>query len=420
MRFKFKTDTLSRIAAVVSVIAVLCSSLFIESIAVSGAGKTKVWDGSSDTKFEGEGTKENPYKISSAEQLYGFSSNTSFTKENSENLYFVLTKDIFLNNIKDKNWLNNNPKEWASHGDTTWMYQGFAGHFDGQGHTVYGMYYRTYKEKYAYGLIPRANGNAVISNVNVRYAYAAPNNNVDVYMGGILGCVDLAPGNKASVITVSKCVVDNTVNFSDLANCHVGGIIGCGHYAKITVEYCGSAAKFNDYGNPAGSGWGGGIVASNVLATSYLRIVNSYSVVAFITGNLAPYLKDASAISDGTLYSAHSWWISQGVNLTAVSGESAMQSDAAKVNMPNLGWNVWEINKSGYPIIKGSTAGKNVSDAPVGDYYDGKKGEVWSGKTAAEYKSGSGEKGDPYIIETAEQLLHVRDYPDAPKGSTTK
>ena len=48
MRFKFKTDTLSRIAAVVSVIAVLCSSLFIESIAVSGAGKTKVWDGSSD------------------------------------------------------------------------------------------------------------------------------------------------------------------------------------------------------------------------------------------------------------------------------------------------------------------------------------------------------------------------------------
>ena len=128
------------------------------------------------------------------------------------------------------------------------MYQGFAGHFDGQGHTVYGMYYRTYKEKYAYGLIPRANGNAVISNVNVRYAYAAPNNNVDVYMGGILGCVDLAPGNKASVITVSKCVVDNTVNFSDLANCHVGGIIGCGHYAKITVEYCGSAAKFNDYG----------------------------------------------------------------------------------------------------------------------------------------------------------------------------
>lgn len=374
----------------------------------NGSGSDlEIWDGSSDTKFEGDGTKENPYKISSAEQLYGFSSNTSFTKENSENLYFVLTKDIFLNNIKDKNWLNNNPKEWASHGDTTWMYQGFAGHFDGQGHTVYGMYYRTYKEKYAYGLIPRANGNAVISNVNVRYAYAAPNNNVDVYMGGILGCVDLAPGNKASVITVSKCVVDNTVNFSDLANCHVGGIIGCGHYAKITVEYCGSAAKFNDYGNPAGSGWGGGIVASNVLATSYLRIVNSYSVVAFITGNLAPYLKDASAISDGTLYSAHSWWISQGVNLTAVSGESAMQSDAAKVNMPNLGWDVWEINKSGYPIIKGSTAGKNVSDAPVGDYYDGKKGEVWSGKTAAGYKSGSGEKDDPYIIETAEQLYKM-------------
>ena len=72
MRFKFKTDTLSRIAAVVSVIAVLCSSLFIESIAVSGAGKTKVWDGSSDTEFEGAGTKDNPYKITSAAELYGF------------------------------------------------------------------------------------------------------------------------------------------------------------------------------------------------------------------------------------------------------------------------------------------------------------------------------------------------------------
>ena len=145
MRFKFKTDTLSRIAAVVSVIAVLCSSLFIESIAVSGAGKTKVWAGSSDTEFEGAGTKDNPYKITSAAELYGFATARVNVKD-SEQKYYVLTNDIYLNDVSSSDWMNNSPREWAKLGADAAndAALGFSGFFDGQGHTVYGMYYDNY------------------------------------------------------------------------------------------------------------------------------------------------------------------------------------------------------------------------------------------------------------------------------------
>ena len=283
MRFKFKTDTLSRIAAVVSVIAVLCSSLFIESIAVSGAGKTKVWDGSSDTEFEGAGTKDNPYKITSAAELYGFATARVNVKD-SEQKYYVLTNDIYLNDVSSSDWMNNSPREWAKMGadaanDAS---LGFSGFFDGQGHTVYGMYYDNYTAGGTYGLIPMVTGNAEITNVNLRHSFAAANNSVEFHMGGIVGFVqknngDYSPGYQANV-KISKCVVDNTVDFSRISGSLLGGIIGPVRESKVTVSYCGSAAKFSDYGNPSAGKGGGIICAPGHWGAEYVRIINSYSL----------------------------------------------------------------------------------------------------------------------------------------------
>ena len=63
------------------------------------------------------------------------------------------------------------------------------------------------------GLIPFASGNAVISNVNLRHSYvkaSSYNGNI----GGIVGFVNINSDGSASSVKISKCVVDNTVDFS--------------------------------------------------------------------------------------------------------------------------------------------------------------------------------------------------------------
>ena len=56
---------LTSLLIVVSAIGILCN------ISVS-ADDVKVWDGSLDADFEGTGSKTDPYRITSAAELYGF------------------------------------------------------------------------------------------------------------------------------------------------------------------------------------------------------------------------------------------------------------------------------------------------------------------------------------------------------------
>lgn len=392
MKSDFGKFTGRRVFSIFLSMALLISMFVIYPVSAANTAAA-IWDGSADTEYEGTGTKEDPYRITTAEELYGFSSNTDFTLENSKDKYYVLTKDIYLNDVTAGNWLSNNPREWASNYKYQWAAHGFAGHFDGQGHTVYGVYYKNYTVNYSYGLIPKAVGNAEITNVNLRYAYAESNGSTNIHFGGIVGFIDRNNDNYASGyqanVKITKCVVDETVDLSNLTGL-IGGIVGPVRESKVTVQYCGSAAKFNSYGNPAGNG-GGIICAPGNWAAESVKILNSYSVVAFTCGWLNA-IKPAD-ISDGTLYSTQSWWAtSGGVNLTPVDGSAAMFGDAAKVNMPNLGWDVWQANKGAYPTIQGSTA------------FIKPEYEVWDGTAAAAYDGGTGEAGDPYLIATPEQL----------------
>lgn len=110
------------------------------------------WDGTADKNFPGEGTKASPYLISTPEQLAGLAERTNADKEDFAGKYIKLTADIYLtdfNNPDQEQW-----KEWEPIGHHYWINakeeEGresardtcfFRGHFDGDGHTVYNMYY---------------------------------------------------------------------------------------------------------------------------------------------------------------------------------------------------------------------------------------------------------------------------------------
>ena len=105
------------------------------------------WDGTADKNLPGEGTEASPYLISTPEQLAGLAERTNVDKEDFAGKYIKLTADIYLTNFNDPD--KDNWKEWEPIGHHYWKNGSeaardtcfFRGHFDGDGHTIYNMYY---------------------------------------------------------------------------------------------------------------------------------------------------------------------------------------------------------------------------------------------------------------------------------------
>jgi len=123
-------------------------------MAVAMQGQT-YWNGTSNKVFSGSGTQTDPYLISTPEQLAGLAERTNVDKEDFAGKYFKLTADIYLTNYNDPdtaNW-----KQWTPISGVFWgnysedgMGQlsgpkvdsiAFCGTFDGDGHTIYNVYY---------------------------------------------------------------------------------------------------------------------------------------------------------------------------------------------------------------------------------------------------------------------------------------
>lgn len=113
-------------------------------MAVAMQGQT-YWNGTSNKTFSGSGTQTDPYLIGTPEQLAGLAERTNVDKEDFAGKFIQLTADIYLTNFNDPdtaNWKEWHPiaHEWWTSGvgvDTAY----FRGHFDGNGHTVYNLYY---------------------------------------------------------------------------------------------------------------------------------------------------------------------------------------------------------------------------------------------------------------------------------------
>ena len=102
------------------------------------------WNGTSNKVFSGSGTEADPYLISTPEQLAGLAERTNVDKEDFAGQYIKLTSDIYLTDFTNPDttaWLQWEPiahilMSWTDR-DTAW----FRGHFDGDGHTIYNMFY---------------------------------------------------------------------------------------------------------------------------------------------------------------------------------------------------------------------------------------------------------------------------------------
>jgi len=187
----------------------------------SGTEIDGIWNGKITQNFDsGSGKENDPYIISSAGEL-------AFAITSGGNgKYYKLTKDIYLNYVYADNWYdnaNNNP--WFT--GTI-----FTGYFDGNGHTVYGLWYpeddSTVEGR---GLFPiLKNGN--VKNIGVDKA------RVFSLTSGVGGVVGLSDGT----VNINNCFAEKDVFVKGTSS--VGGIVGkANNSSVIRIDGCYSRAE---------------------------------------------------------------------------------------------------------------------------------------------------------------------------------
>ncbi|MBR6083214.1 MAG: hypothetical protein IKP62_09870, partial [Salinivirgaceae bacterium] len=174
------------------------------------------------------------YGIRNAEELYGFAAKVN---SGSTSINGVLTADIVVNDsvLNADGSLNGTPTySWTPIGTNGYNY---SGTFDGQGHTISGLYfYNTNSGKYPNGgeyIGLFGDALATIKNVGVIDSYL--HGNFDV--GAILG---YAPNSGSGIIT--NCFSTSTIKATRGSNgCCAGGIAG--YNGNVSITNCYSIGK---------------------------------------------------------------------------------------------------------------------------------------------------------------------------------
>ncbi len=183
-----------------------CSLLCIIALFISLLPAT-AWAVTPIKPAQGDGTEKNPYRISSAEELYGFA---EVVNGGDTDAWAVLTADITINEnvLNSDGSLNGTPTNvWTPIGNDSISY---IGTFDGGGHTIKGLYIPRGSGALSRGLFSSIGENGAVKNLNVADSYITGASNA----GGICG--------QNSGGSITNCRVDNLIESSG----QVGGICG--------------------------------------------------------------------------------------------------------------------------------------------------------------------------------------------------
>lgn len=210
-------------------------------------GTPNVWNGTADTVWSGSGALADPYLISSGEELAGLAQRVN-AGNNYKDKYFKLTADVWLN--------KNSTRTWTPIGDQS---RPFRGNFDGNGHTIYGLFINAENGK-DIGLFGSIGAGGVVRNLGFSDGFALGRSRVGTVAGyntgliqncwsnGRIYCTSEYGGgivgkNNGAVVDCYntgeiKGSGDDCDNLGGITGLNEGGIIsGCYNTGKIYAHY---------------------------------------------------------------------------------------------------------------------------------------------------------------------------------------
>ena len=206
----------------------------------------KPWDGTTAKDFAcGSGTKLSPFIILTAEQLAHLSFVINANDKNFSGKYYKFAADIKLNDgkvIDDKGGLvgdSTKLHKWTPIGNSS---VAFDGTFDGNGHTVSGMFINTTSSHN--GLFGNSGG--TVSNVTVDNSWVTGGK----FTGGVIG-------NVSGTATVTNAINRATIIGTGDG---VGGVVG--NYSFVCCSKIGTVKNVKNYGMVSALKYVGGVIGS--------------------------------------------------------------------------------------------------------------------------------------------------------------
>ena len=254
-----------------------------------------------DTSWYKSGTSV--YEINTPEQLHGWYYVSA--QDDFEDKVIKLGADIVLNEGKAAKWEKNPPtNEWIS-------IPTFAGTFDGQGHTISGIY--SVSDELYQGFINKGMPTSVVRNLYIKNSFFYNSRTElasvgslygelrgmveNVYSnaiiisegpqaGGIMGRandIDSEADEKEDVVTVRGCWFDGKVELRGEAATEGGGIIGRVVQEEMVFENClntgtisaETKSKSPSLGGLIGTSWASGFQMSNCFSDGKIIFANS-------------------------------------------------------------------------------------------------------------------------------------------------
>ncbi|MGN1111791.1 MAG: GLUG motif-containing protein [Acutalibacteraceae bacterium] len=312
---------------------ILCFAMLVGLI--PGVGTVTVSAADDDGTVPQQNT-DGYYEISNADQLYWFASlvNGTLTDGTGRNpsANAVLTADIIVNEnvLNDDGDLNTeltNPKDWMPIGDTSVHY---TGKFDGQKHTVSGLYFKDTATTYPVGLFGCIGTSGCVSNVGVVDSYFIGNDNVGGVCGWNLGG------------TIENCYNSGEV-ISTTFMASVGGVCG---YNSGTITNCYNSGKVSATGVASRVG---GVCGANYDGG---KITNCYYDSDVYTGDAVG--GNSATVGENVLGKTTDEFSSGEVAYLLQSGQTEVDG-----NIPQ----VWgqAVGTDDYPLLNGLRVYQNVT-----------------------------------------------------------
>ncbi len=318
-----------------------------------------VWDfGESDTY----GTPWNPIKIDSEQSLMNLVYNVNYRGKTYKGVYFKLTKDIVINyelltddglrkkTDEDRPNRLNLTNWWPIGRYCTIIDDYFGGCFDGDGHTITGLFLDngyepngdTDKSRYI-GLFGKIK-NATIKNLTLRECYLGNTKRYDpqaTYYGTLVGYA-------AGTCTIENCHIEKTL-FETICNLRTGGLVGylesgtisgCTFNGTIINQIGGKHFDRDDY--RTGIHYGGivGEVENGLVENCKVEGTVTYNAVAYAGGFFTMDLGGICGLNKGLIKACTS-------NLTY---NFVKNNDAAKTD---------KLSTNGSTFFLGGVAGIN-------------------------------------------------------------
>ena len=226
----YRKSSLSMLLTIVLTVTLVISGAFMVPARVNAA--PAIWNGTADTSwYTGDKTS---YDIYTAEQLAGLSQivNSEGDDKRFEGVTINLMADIYLNDVSTyASWGKAAPaNHWdpiGYKGNPVTGYRPFAGNFNGNGHSIWGMYV---KDAGKYAGFFGYTSSAMIKNLNLYYSYV---DNKGYESGTMAGVAESSCFQDCVVlITTVKCTDENAGS-----TVTAGGFIGEVKKVNVLVPF---------------------------------------------------------------------------------------------------------------------------------------------------------------------------------------